>query len=139
MALDVGQKTIGIAVSDELGITAQGVKTIRRKGLKHDLDELRALLATYEVERLVVGLPRNMDGSLGPAAEKIQAFIKELAVLNLPVETLDERLTSRIAERALIEGNVRRRKRRGVIDQVAATVILQGYLGRQGRQQNEVD
>ncbi len=133
MALDLGDKTIGVAVSDELKITAQGIKTIRRCGMKTDLAELRDLIQEFEVERVVVGMPRNMNGSYGPAAEKTLAFVEKLRVLDLPVETEDERLTTKIAEQALIEGNVRREKRRKVIDQVAATLILQGYLARQGR------
>jgi len=133
MALDLGDKTIGVAVSDELKITAQGIKTIRRCGMKTDLAELRDLIQEFEVERVVVGMPRNMNGSYGPAAEKTLAFVEKLRVLDLPVETVDERLTTKIAEQVLIEGNVRREKRRKVIDQVAATLILQGYLARQGR------
>ncbi|MDX1764805.1 MAG: Holliday junction resolvase RuvX [bacterium] len=139
MALDLGEKTIGIAVSDELKMTAQGIKTMRRRGIKTDLAELGDLIHEFDVERLVVGMPRNMNGSYGPAAEKTQEFVAKLAVLNLPVELVDERLTTRIAEQALIEGNVRRKKRRKVIDQVAATLILQDYLGRQGRGAGEED
>lgn len=139
MALDLGEKTIGVAVSDELKITAQGIKTIRRRGIQTDLAELRDLIHEFEVERVVVGMPRNMNGSYGPAAEKAGEFVEKLQVLKLPVETVDERLTTKIAEQALIEGNVRRNKRRKVIDQVAATLILQGYLAGQGRGAGEED
>jgi putative Holliday junction resolvase len=130
IGFDFGEKTIGVAVSDPLGMIAQGVKTIRRKGWKTDLALLRDIIHEYKAERLVVGLPRNMNGSLGPSADKVQEFIEKLRIFDLPVIAEDERLTTVMAERALIEGDVSRKKRRMVIDQVAAALILQGYLDR---------
>ncbi len=135
MGLDVGEKTIGVAVSDELGLTAQGIKTIRRKGWKEDLDLLHHLAREYEVQCVVVGMPRNMNGTLGPSAHKALEFVKRLQALNLPVVTEDERLTTVMAERVLIEADVRRSKRKQVVDQIAAVLILQGYLDRRARGQ----
>lgn len=130
-ALDVGEARIGVAVSDELGITAQGIGVVRRVGGKRDLEALATLLAPYAPERLVVGLPLNMNGTEGPAAEKVRAFAERAAAhLGLALEFQDERLTTVAAERALLEADVSRRRRRDVIDQVAASLILQGYLAR---------
>ncbi len=137
LGLDLGEKTIGLAVCDELGITAQGLKTIRRKGIKSDLNALDAVVREYNVDRIVVGLPKNMDGTLGAAAEKTLKFLENLKQFNLPVETEDERLTTMMAEKMLIQGDVRRAKRKKVIDQVAAVLILQGYLDRKGREQQD--
>ncbi len=134
IGLDFGEKTIGVAVSDPLGIIAQGVKTIRRKSWQVDLEKLHKIIEEYEAERLVVGLPRNMDGSYGPSAEKVQVFMEKLKIFNLPIEPEDERLTTVMAERALLEGDVSRKKRKQVIDQVAAALILQGYLDRLSRE-----
>jgi putative Holliday junction resolvase len=133
LGLDLGEKTIGLAVSDELGMTAQGLKTIRRQGIKADLKALHAVVREYDVDCLVVGLPKNMDGSLGDAAQKVLKVVEKLKEWDIPVETEDERLTTSLAEKILIEGEVRREKRRKVIDQVAAVLILQGYLDRRGR------
>ncbi len=132
MGLDLGDKTIGVAVSDLLGLTAQGVETIRRS--KREIDRLRELVKLYEVEEIVVGLPRNMDGSIGPRAEKTLEFAHYLSeTLNLPVSSWDERLTTREAERLLVGADVRRHKRRQVIDKMAAALILQGYLDHRRR------
>ena len=131
MGLDVGEKTIGVAVSDGLGLTAQGVTTIRRQAIRKDLDALRAFIEEYEVGEIVVGLPRNMDGSSGPQAEKALAFAGRLKEeFKLPVETYDERLTTAMAQKMLIGADVSRARRREVIDKLAAQIILQGYLDR---------
>jgi len=128
-ALDVGEARVGVAVSDELGITAQGVGVVRRVGGRRDLEALASLLARYTPERLVVGLPLALGGSEGPQAAKVRRFAEQAAAhLGLPLEFWDERLTTVAAERALLEADVRRRRRREVIDKVAATLILQGYL-----------
>ena len=128
-ALDVGDRRIGVAMSDELGMTAQGLRVVHRSTLEADLDALRACLAPFEPSTLVVGLPRNMNGSEGPQAEKVRRFAAELErALEIPVVFWDERLSTVAAERVLLEGNVRRSKRKQVIDKVAAVVILQGYL-----------
>ena len=129
MALDVGDRTIGVALSDPMGWTAQGLEVIRRKVLQLDMTRLQEIVKEYEVTQVVVGLPKNMDGTLGAQAEKVLAFVKELeAALELPVVTWDERLSTVAAQRTLLEADVSRAKRKQVIDKMAAVVILQGYL-----------
>ncbi|HHV57556.1 MAG TPA: Holliday junction resolvase RuvX [Firmicutes bacterium] len=131
MGLDVGTATIGVAVSDELGYTAQGVEVIRRTGLKTDLERLGELARAYQVESVVVGIPRNMNGTYGPAAEEVRRFAQEIKKrLRLPLYEEDERLTTVAAERALLEADLSRRRRRQVVDQVAAVLILQSFLQR---------
>lgn len=127
--LDVGDKTIGVALSDELGWTAQGLEVIRRRRLEDDLERLAEIARQYGVERWVVGMPRNMNGTYGPRAELTRTFMQELEQrLGLPVEAYDERMTTIAAERVLLEADVSRSKRKRVIDKMAAAVILQGYL-----------
>ncbi|MHB8172604.1 MAG: Holliday junction resolvase RuvX [Thermincolia bacterium] len=129
MALDVGDRTIGVALSDPMGWTAQGLEVIRRKALHSDMARLQEIVKEYEVTQVVVGLPKNMDGTLGAQAEKVLAFVKELeAALELPVVTWDERLSTVAAQRTLLDADVSRAKRKQVIDKMAAAVILQGYL-----------
>ncbi|MDU5646246.1 MAG: Holliday junction resolvase RuvX [Veillonella sp.] len=131
MALDVGSRTIGIACSDALLMTAQGIETIRRTSLENDFNRLRELISEYEVHELVVGMPKNMNGTKGERAEKTEEFVEKMkAVIDLPVTFWDERLSTVIAERQLIAADVSRKKRKGVIDKMAAVVILQGYLDR---------
>jgi len=130
-ALDVGEVRIGVAVSDELGITAQGVTVVRRVGGRRDLEAIADVLRPYAPDRLVVGLPLSMSGAEGPQAARVRAFANDVAThLGLPLEFWDERLTTVAAERTLLEADVSRRRRREVIDKVAATLILQGYLAR---------
>jgi len=132
--LDVGDKTIGVALSDELGWTAQGLEVIRRRSLEEDLARLDAIARQYNVSRWVVGMPRNMNGTYGPRAELTRAFIDVLAEHSgLPVEPFDERLSTAAAERVLLEADVSRARRRKVIDKMAAAVILQGYLDARAR------
>jgi putative Holliday junction resolvase len=129
LGLDVGSKTIGVAVSDELGITAQGVTTLTRKELSDDSAQLLKVVEEYKAERIVVGLPKNMNGTLGPAAQMVLSLIEELQkAVTLPIVTWDERLSTMAAERTLLEADVSRKKRKQVIDKVAAILILQGYL-----------
>jgi putative Holliday junction resolvase len=129
LGLDVGTKTIGVAASDGLGLTAQAVTTVRRTSLKADLAALAELVREYEVERFVVGLPLNMDGTEGPRAEATRRFVEALTqALGLPVEFWDERLSTVAATRTLLEADLSRAKRRQVIDQMAAQFILQGWL-----------
>lgn len=131
MALDVGSRTIGIACSDALLMTAQGIETIRRTSLENDFNRLRELISEYEVHELVVGMPKNMNGTKGDRAEKTEEFVEKMkAVIDLPVTFWDERLSTVTAERQLIAADVSRKKRKGVIDKMAAVVILQGYLDR---------
>lgn len=129
MGLDVGNKTIGVALSDPLGWTAQGLEVIRRAGLEKDLNRLQEIIKEYSVEKAVIGLPKNMNGTLGPQAEIVLEFIKEFEKsTGLPVVTWDERLTTVAAQRMLIEADVSRAKRKQVIDKMAAVFILQTYL-----------
>jgi putative Holliday junction resolvase len=130
MGLDVGEKTIGIAVSDALGLTAQGLEVIRRTGsIEQDLQRLKEVVQEKEINKIVIGMPRNMNGSYGPQSEKVQKFAEIIkAELNLPVETWDERLTTVEAERLLVSADMSRAKRRKIIDKMAASLILQGYL-----------
>lgn len=134
MALDVGDKRIGVAVSDPLGITAQGLETYTRAEKEEDdVAYFKAMLERYAPVRLVVGLPRNMDGSYGFQAEKVQAFAEKLqAVWPGKLEFFDERLTTVSAERVLMEAELNWQQRRKVVDKLAAVVILQGYLERKG-------
>jgi putative Holliday junction resolvase len=129
LGLDYGTKTIGVAASDALGLTAQTVTTIRRTSLKADLAALKELVQEYEVERFVVGLPLNMDGTEGPRAEATHKFVDALTqAIGLPVELWDERLSTVAAQRTLLEADLSRAKRREVIDQMAAQFMLQGWL-----------
>lgn len=131
MALDVGSKRIGVALSDPLKITAQGLQTFQRTALEEDIKGLWKLIDEHEVSQLVVGLPKNMDGSIGFKAEEVQQFIADLtAERKIDVIWIDERLTTVSAERVLLEADVSRAKRKKVIDKMAAVVILQSYLDR---------
>lgn len=129
LGLDVGDKRIGVAVSDELGWTSQGLSTINRSELKEDIVALVDVVKEWQVEKIVVGLPRNMNGTLGPQAEKVKDFIAYLQeALDIAVVYWDERLTTVAAQRVLLEGDVSRRKRKKAVDRIAAVLILQGYL-----------
>lgn len=129
LGLDLGSKTIGVAMSDDLLITAQVLTSIKRTTLEKDLTAIRNLVEEYGVEELVVGLPINMDGTKGAAALGAEEFIRNLR-LSLPIKIIpwDERLSTVAAERILLEGDLSRQKRRKVIDRLAAAYILQGYL-----------
>lgn len=134
LGLDVGSKTVGVAVSDELSLIAQGVTTLKRKGLRQDIKQLLNVIEEHEVKKIIVGLPKNMNGSLGPSAKMVLSLIEELRKsIDLPIVTWDERLSSVAAERALLEADMSRKKRKRVIDKVAALLILQGYLDSQAR------
>lgn len=135
MGLDIGERTIGVAVSDLMGWTAQGVTTIRRKSLAYDISELKKIIAAYEVEKIVVGWPLNMNGTAGPSAERVENLSQEIKKeTGLEIEKQDERLSTVAATRTLLEGDVSRAKRKNVIDKMAAVFILQGYLdGHQNR------
>ena len=134
MGLDVGSKTVGIALSDELGWTAQGLKTLKINEEENvfGFDELGEIIKEYEVNKVVVGLPKNMNGSIGPRGEASQFFARELEDrFGVPVILWDERLTTVAAERVLLEADLSRKKRKKVIDKMAAMMILQGYLNSQ--------
>jgi putative Holliday junction resolvase len=134
MGLDVGSKTVGIALSDELGWTAQGLETLKINEEENvfGFDELGKIIKEYEVSKVVVGLPKNMNGTIGPRGEASQFFARELEErFGIPVVLWDERLTTIAAERVLLEADVSRKKRKKVIDKMAAMMILQGYLNSQ--------
>ena len=129
LALDVGTKRIGLAVSDPLGITAQGLEVLNRRSRQEDLAYLLKIAQDYQVQQIVVGLPRHMDGRLGAAAPEIMALAEALGkALGVEVIPWDERLTTAAAERVLIQADMSRRRRRRVVDQLAAVLILQTYL-----------
>ena len=129
IGLDVGEKTIGIAISDEMGWTAQGLEVIHRKKIENDLTRLQEIINQYGVEQIVAGLPKNMNGTLGPRAKMVQKLATMLENhFKLPVILWDERLTTVSAERTLIQADMSRQKRKKVIDKIAAILILQNYL-----------
>lgn len=136
MGLDVGSVTIGVSVSDPFGWTAQGVETIRHTTREKDFARLRELTRQYEVEQFVLGMPLNMNGSKGMRAEKTEQFAAELkeAFPDIPQSFWDERLTTVMAQKELIAADVSRKKRKEVIDKMAAVAILQGYLDWRSRQ-----
>jgi putative Holliday junction resolvase len=132
LCLDMGQKRIGVALSDPLGITAQGLEVWTRRNRQADLHHLYQIAREHQVKQIVVGLPRHMDGRPGDAAAGILEFAGALGeALGVPVTPWDERLTTAAAERMLIQADVSRRRRRQVVDQVAAVLILQSYLDSQ--------
>jgi putative Holliday junction resolvase len=129
LALDFGSRRIGLAVSDQLGVTAQGLPTLLRSNKRNDLDHLRRLIRQYGVTELVMGLPLRMSGAEGAQAEKVQAFAEQLRrKFKLPVHLFDERLTSVEANRLLRETDMSIRRRTEVVDQVAAVLILQSFM-----------
>lgn len=136
IALDVGDKTIGIAVSDQLGLTAQGVEVIRRTSPENDFKRLTELVQNYEAETILIGLPKNMNGTIGVRGEIVQQFTEKVKVTfpRCKIILWDERLSTVAAEKALISADVSRAKRRKVIDKMAAVFILQGYLDSLPRQ-----
>lgn len=131
MGLDLGDKTIGISMSDEMGWTAQGLEVIRRKqeSPEADLESLDQLIKEYQVEKVIVGLPKNMNGTIGPRGELCKEFGRSLQErTGIPIQMWDERLSTVAAERILISADVSRKKRKQVIDKMAAVIILQGFL-----------
>lgn len=131
MGLDVGTKTVGVAISDELGWTAQGLTTIKINEEENELgfEKIGEIIKEHGVGKIVVGLPKNMNGTIGPRGEACQYYASELERLyGLPVVLWDERLTTMAAERVLLEADVSRKKRKKVIDKMAASLILQGFL-----------
>ena len=132
MGLDFGSKTVGVAVSDELLLTAQGIETIHRKSpgkLRQTLARIQALIEEYQVDRIVLGFPKNMDNTQGERCQKTLEFQELLEKRSgLAVVLWDERLTTAAAERVLMESGVRRENRKRYVDQIAAVFILQGYL-----------
>ncbi|MEA4806805.1 MULTISPECIES: Holliday junction resolvase RuvX [Acetobacterium] len=131
LGIDVGDKRIGVAVTDPLQITAQGVMTLKRKTRDDDLEAFRDLIARYEIKKVVAGLPLNMDGSESAQTRKTINFCQFIKKrLKIEIIYIDERLTSSWSEKVLIEGNVSRENRKDYIDMLAAQMILQSYMDR---------
>lgn len=141
MGLDYGSKTVGVAVSDPLRLTAQGVETVWRKQenkLRQTMARIEELISEYQVERIVLGYPKNMNNTIGERAVKSLEFKEKLEKrTGLPVVMWDERLTTAEAERTLMETGVRRENRKQFLDQMAAVLILQGYLDRMNMNKDE--
>jgi putative Holliday junction resolvase len=129
LGLDIGEKRIGIAVSDALRCTAQGLTVLNRSAVDDDIGVIKELIDASQVSEVVVGLPKNMDGSVGEGAQKVLSFVSKLEeALSVPIILWDERWTTVAATRMLLQADVTRKKRRKVVDKVAAVLILQGYL-----------
>jgi len=135
LALDVGDKRIGVAISDELEISAHALTTITRNDLKKEIRAIQELISEYNVEEIVVGMPVMMNGSVGIQAEKVGRFVDELKKdFRIPIKLFDERLSTRLIEKTLIAADMSREKRKKVIDKLSAVIILQDYLSsRKGR------
>ena len=135
LGLDLGQKTIVVAISDPLGFTAQGLTTIRRGSKEKDIEDLKKICDEYKVETIVIGLPKNMNGTIGPSGEIAMAFGKLLEEeFQIEIKFWDERLTTVAAHKAMLEADLSRNKRKKIVDKVASTYILQGYLDMISRQ-----
>jgi putative holliday junction resolvase len=129
LALDHGTKRIGVALSDELGWTAQPLETYERRTLERDIAHIQDLVRTHDVSRVLLGLPLRLNGEEGPAVQAVHQFLERLAdALPVPVVTWDERMTTKAAEELLIAADMSRKKRKGVVDRVAAAILLQSYL-----------
>ncbi len=131
LGLDIGDKTIGMAISDPTNIISQGLYTIKRTNLEKDLNEIIKVCKEYDVKKIISGLPLNMNGTLGPQSEKVKEFCHHLlSKIEIELDYQDERLTSVAANKAMLEVDFSRKKRKGLIDKMAATFILQTYLDR---------
>ena len=136
LALDVGDKRIGVAISDELEIAAHSLTTIHRSDRNRDFASIRQIIEEYNVEEIVVGMPVMMNGTMGIQGEKVSKFVEELKrEVTVPVIFMDERLSTRFVEKVLIDADVSRKKRGKVIDKLAAVVILQDYMSSRGKTQ----
>ncbi len=134
LGVDLGAKRLGLALSDPLGFTAQPLAVLSRQGIPGDLEQLAEVVAEHQVQEIVIGLPRHLDGRLGAEAQEALLFAQELRQrLQLPVHTLDERLTTAQAERVLLAADLSRRRRRQVVDKMAAAIILQTFLDSRSR------
>jgi putative holliday junction resolvase len=134
LAIDYGEKRIGLAVSDELEITARGIAVAERKSKKADMEAISSAVSQYGVDRIVVGYPLRLDGSAGIQCEKVDRFIASLReAVAVPVITWDEAFSTKQAEELMREAGVKRKKKRGMVDRIAAAFILQDYLNRKGR------
>jgi putative holliday junction resolvase len=134
IAIDLGARRIGVAVTDGLGLSAQPLTTIPRRGGQRDLDALSAVVREHDAERVVLGLPLDAEGEKGRAAQSVEAFAERLrAVLDVPIELVDESFSTVEAEQVLLEANLSRARRRQVVDRVAAAVILRRWLDNQAK------
>lgn len=132
LGLDIGEKRIGVAVSDELGVTAQGLCTLNRNSMEDDIRRLAEVVQRWSAQKIVAGLPRNMNGTYGPQVAMVKEFMDRFqSEIEIEVIYQDERLSTAAARQTLLEGAVRRHKRKQVIDKIAAALILQSYLDRQ--------
>ena len=137
LGIDYGEKRIGMAVSDPLGITAQGLPTIERTNIQDDLQKILNVVREKEVGEIVVGLPKNMNNSLGEKAQAVLNFVALLKKdINIPINVIDERLSTVRANRAMLEGDLSRKKRKSRVDMIAAQLILQDYLDRSSTKKN---
>jgi len=133
LALDVGDKRIGVAISDELEISANALATITRTGLKKAIREIQEIITEYNVEEMIVGMPVMMNGSVGIQAEKVGRFVDELKKeIRIPIKLFDERLSTSLIEKTLIDADMSREKRKKVIDKLSAVIILQDYMSSRG-------
>ncbi|MGL4741261.1 MAG: Holliday junction resolvase RuvX [Sarcina sp.] len=131
LGLDIGSRTIGVAVSDPLGWTAQGITTIKRKNFTADIAEVKKYFDEYNAELIVAGLPKNMNGTIGPSGEMVYEFCDRMKeTFNPEIKYWDERLTTVAAHKAMLEADLSRAKRKKIVDKIAAIYILQGYLDR---------
>ena len=129
LGLDIGEKRIGVAISDELYFSANGLDVIERKNNGEDINKIAEIVSRYNVVKIVVGLPKNMDGSVGPSVEEVKKYVNKLQnALEVEVDFWDERLSTVAAEKTLIEADISRKKRKKVIDKMAAVFILKNYL-----------
>ena len=134
LGLDIGEKRVGVAISDELGLIAQGIDVIERKNDGKDIDRICKIISEYRVTKIVAGLPKNMNGTLGPSGTAVKNYATKLQNTScIEVDFWDERLTTVAAERTLLEADVSRKKRKKVIDKLAAVLILQSYLDFKSR------
>lgn len=135
IGLDVGERRIGVSISDPGKKVATGLKTLERKSIKEDINSIESIIKNYQIEEIVLGYPKNMDGSIGDTAKKVLNFGEELkSFVNLKVTFWDERVTTLEAEKALIERDIRRKKRKKIVDTLSAILILQNYLDYKNRQ-----
>jgi putative Holliday junction resolvase len=127
--MDIGDKRIGMAVSDAMGWTAQGILTLERRSMNSDMEQIERIINKYQVERIVIGLPKNMDGTIGLQGEKIKVFAESLRKrFSKEIVFWDERLTTVSAHKVMLEADLSRKKRKERVDQIAAVLILQSYL-----------
>lgn len=133
LALDVGDRRIGVAISDELEISAHSLTTLHRSDLTKEVDEIRGIIQEYSVEEIVIGMPVMMNGTVGIQGEKVERFAEELKkAISVPIKFFDERLSTKFVEKTLIDADISRGKRKKIIDKLSAVVILQDYLSSRG-------